>query len=107
MAEVRISIGFDPHEAERVRSHADRAGMDVSSYVVNAVIRQMADTESTEAQFAGVDALIADAEMRADQYGPPDAADALSAEERREADEAMGLIDGTRGAEGRNRRGGA
>ena len=79
--------------------------MDVSSYFVNAAIRQMADTESAEAEFAGVDALIAEAEGRAEQYGPVDTADddSLSAEERREVDEAMGLVHGTGEAKDRDR----
>jgi predicted transcriptional regulator len=96
MAKVRISISLDPEEAERVRSHADRAGMDVSSYLVNAAIRQMAEVEAAEAQFAGLDALIADAEGRAEHYGPVDEAgeEFLSADERREVDEAMRLVYG-------------
>lgn len=71
--------------------------MDVSSYLVNAAIRQMAEAEAADAAFAGVDALIADAEGRAEQYGPVDEAgnDSLSADERREVDEAMRLVYGT------------
>ncbi|MCY9786007.1 hypothetical protein KIK06_19130 [Nocardiopsis sp. EMB25] len=103
MAKVRISISLDPDEADRVRSHADRAGMDVSSYLVNAAIRQMAEVEAAEAEFAAVDALIADAEGRAEHYGPVDDADAesLSADERREVDEAMRLVYGAGEAPGR------
>ncbi|MFV2195174.1 hypothetical protein [Nocardiopsis sp. LOL_012] len=48
MARARIRISVDPDLADRVRSHADRAGMDVSSYFVNAVIRQMAEGEAEE-----------------------------------------------------------
>jgi hypothetical protein len=105
MAKVRISISLDPDEAERVRSHADRAGMDVSSYLVNAAIRQMPEVEAAEAEFAGVDALIADAEGRAEHYGPVDEAgdDSLSADERREVDEAMRLVYGAGEARDRNR----
>ncbi|MFJ9555384.1 plasmid mobilization protein [Nocardiopsis sp. NPDC101807] len=96
MAKVRISISLDPEEAERVRSHADRAGMDVSSYLVNAAIRQIAEVEAAEAQFAELDALIADAEGRAEHYGPVDetSEDSLSEDERREVDEAMRLVHG-------------
>jgi hypothetical protein len=105
MAKVRISISLDPDEAERVRSHAERAGMDVSSYLVNAAIRQMAEVEAAEAEFAGVDALIADAEGRAEHYGPVDEVgdDSLSADERREVDEAMRLVYGAGEAQDRNR----
>ena len=79
--------------------------MDVSSYLVNAAIRQMAEVEAAEAEFAGVDALIADAEGRAEHYGPVDEAgdDFLSADERREVDEAMRLIYGGGEAQTRNR----
>ncbi|GAA1447366.1 hypothetical protein [Nocardiopsis tropica] len=105
MAKVRISISLDPDAAERVRSHADRAGMDVSSYLVNAAIRQMAEVEAAEAEFAGVDALIADAEERAEPHGPVDEAgdDSLSADERREVEEAMRLVYGVGEAQARNR----
>ncbi|GAB3742598.1 plasmid mobilization protein [Nocardiopsis nanhaiensis] len=105
MAKVRISISLDPDEAERVRSHADRAGMDVSSYLVNAAIRQMVEAEAAEAEFAGVDALIAEAEGRAEDCGPVDEAadDSLSADERREVDEAMSQVYGAGEAHARNR----
>ncbi|MDT0331900.1 plasmid mobilization protein [Nocardiopsis lambiniae] len=96
MARVRISISLEAEDAERIREHADRAGMDVSSYLVNAAIRQMAEVETAEAQFAGLDALIADAEGRAEHYGPVDEAgeESLSEDERREVDEAMRLVHG-------------
>ncbi len=70
--------------------------MDVSAYLVNAAIRQMAEVEAAEAQFAGLDALIADAEGRAAHYGPADEAgeESLSEDERREVDEAMRLVHG-------------
>lgn len=105
MAKVRISISLDPEEAARVRSHAERAGMDVSSYLVNAAIRQMAEVEAAEAQFAGLDALIADAEGRAEHYGPVDEAgeESLSEDERREVDEAMSLVYGAREPRDRSR----
>ena len=97
MAKVRISISLEPDVAERVRSHADRAGMDVSSYFVNAAIRQMAETDLAEAEFAGIDALIADSEERAEHHEPLDEADdgSLSASESREVDEAMRLVHGS------------
>ncbi len=70
--------------------------MDVSSYLVNAATRQMAETEAAEAEFAGIDALIADAEARAAHYGPVGAPepDSLAEDERREVDEAMRLVYG-------------
>ncbi|WP_239643029.1 hypothetical protein [Nocardiopsis alkaliphila] len=68
----------------------------MSSYFVNAAIRQMGDAGSAEAEFAGIDALIAEAEGRAEHHGPVDEAgdDPLSADERREVDEAMNLVYG-------------
>ncbi len=50
MAKVRIRVSLDPDEAERVRFHAERAGMDLSSYLLNAAICQMADAEGRVAQ---------------------------------------------------------
>ncbi|CAM3706632.1 hypothetical protein GCM10009799_27480 [Nocardiopsis rhodophaea] len=96
MAKVRISISLEPDEAERVRVHAERAGMDVSSYLVNAAVRQMAEVEAAEAEFVGVDALIADAEKRAEAHRAIDEAadDSLTADEHREVDEAMRLVYG-------------
>jgi uncharacterized protein (DUF1778 family) len=46
MGETRISISLDPDHAERIRAHAERAGMDVSAYLVNAATRQMAEAEA-------------------------------------------------------------
>lgn len=65
MAKTRISISLEQEQAERIRRHAERAGLDVSAYLVHAATRQMAETETIEAQFASVDALIAAAEAEA------------------------------------------
>ncbi|QDY77710.1 hypothetical protein FQU76_15660 [Streptomyces qinzhouensis] len=59
MAKTRISISLDSAHAERIRAHAERAGMDVSAYLVNAATRQMAEVEAAEAQFARLDAVVA------------------------------------------------
>ncbi|MFF4111992.1 hypothetical protein ACFY0P_00705 [Streptomyces sp. NPDC001714] len=59
MGKVRISIRLDLEQAERIRQHASRAGMDISAYLVRSATRQMAETEAVEEQFSGVDALIA------------------------------------------------
>ena len=79
--------------------------MDVSSYLVNAAIRQMAEVEAAEAEFAGVDALITEAEGCAEQYEPVDEIDddSLSEGERHEVDEAMSLVYGTAESQVRNR----
>ncbi|WP_405019706.1 ribbon-helix-helix protein, CopG family [Kitasatospora sp. NBC_00070] len=65
-AKTRISISLDRDHAERIREHAERAGTDVSAYLVNAATRQMAEAEAAEAQFARIDAMIAAAEAEAE-----------------------------------------
>lgn len=105
MVKVGISIGLDSGEAESNRSHVDRAGMGVSFYFVNAAILRMIEFESTEAQFARIDALIADVEERAERDVFPDEADGLplSADEIREVDEAIRLVHGGEEPRARNR----
>ncbi|WP_217252461.1 hypothetical protein [Streptomyces sp. AC602_WCS936] len=97
MAKTRISISLDQTQAERIRQHAERAGMDVSAYLVHAATRQMAESDAIEEQFAEVDALIARAEQAADGL-PADPAQEPAAElteqERREVEEALGLAHG-------------
>ncbi|MFP3991088.1 hypothetical protein U9R90_27180 [Streptomyces sp. E11-3] len=97
MAKTRISISLEQEQAERVRAHAERAGMDVSAYLVHAATRQMAETDAIEEQFAGVDALIAAAEAEAAELPPePDVApEELTEQERQEVAEALGLVRGT------------
>ncbi|MEU3602771.1 hypothetical protein ABZ714_29300 [Streptomyces sp. NPDC006798] len=96
MAKTRISISLDSAHAERIRAHAERAGMDVSAYLVNAATRQMAEVEAAEAQFARVDAMIAAAESEAAALSPStEVADAdLTEQERREVREALELVYG-------------
>ncbi|MFF5568311.1 hypothetical protein ACFY7Z_27770 [Streptomyces sp. NPDC012623] len=104
MSKTRISISLESEQAERIRAHADRAGMDVSAYLCNAAIRQMAEVEAAEAQFAQLDALIAAAEEEASVLPPlPETADGdLTEEERREVRAAMNLVYGVEGADGVN-----
>ena len=94
MAKTRITISLDLEHAENIRAHAERAGMDVSAYLVNAATRQMAETDVLEAQFASVDALIAAAEAEAASLPEfSDAVDAdLTEQERLEVEAAMSLI---------------
>ncbi|GAA0474516.1 hypothetical protein ACFQ2B_36975 [Streptomyces stramineus] len=96
MAKTRISISLEQQQAERIRRHAERAGLDLSAYLVHAATRQMAETEAVEAQFAGVDALIAATEAEAASVPPePDAAvGELTEEERLEVEAALGLVYG-------------
>jgi hypothetical protein len=96
-AKTRITISLEHDQAERIRQHAERAGMDVSAYLVHAATRQMAESDAIEAQFAAVDALIARAERAADRLPaeplPEPAAD-LTEQERREVEQALGLVHG-------------
>ncbi|MEU3556947.1 plasmid mobilization protein [Streptomyces fragilis] len=96
MARTRISISLEPEQAERIRRHAERAGMDVSAYLVHAATRQMAETEAIEEQFAGVDAVIAAAETEAARAGelPEEPVADLTEEERRDVERALGLVYG-------------
>ncbi|MFE0101960.1 plasmid mobilization protein [Streptomyces sp. NPDC059009] len=96
MAKTRISISLDAAQAERIKEHAERAGLDVSAYLVHAATRQMAETDAIEEQFAGVDALIARAEAEAGVLPEePGASDGeLTEQERREIEEALGLVHG-------------
>jgi hypothetical protein len=97
MAKTRISISLDAEHAEQIRAHADRAGMDVSAYLVNAATRQMAESDALEAQFASIDAVIAAAEAEASEMPalPEVAEDDLTEQERREVEEAMELVYGS------------
>ncbi|WP_425828331.1 hypothetical protein [Streptomyces fractus] len=96
MAKTRISISLDETQAQRIKEHAGRAGLDVSAYLMHAATRQMAESDAIEEQFAGVDAVIAAAERDADGYGGEHAADpvVLTEQERREVQEALDLVHG-------------
>ncbi|MFD7002787.1 hypothetical protein ACFXKC_19110 [Streptomyces sp. NPDC059340] len=96
MAKTRISISLEKAQAERIRQHAERAGMDVSAYLVHAATRQMAESDAIEEQFAGVDALIARAEEEAGAIAVESTAPAgeLTEQERREVEEALALVRG-------------
>ncbi|MFI1188497.1 ribbon-helix-helix protein, CopG family [Streptomyces californicus] len=96
MAKTRISISLDRQQAERIREHAERAGMDRSAYLVHAATRQMAESDAIEEQFAEVDAAIARAEAEAGAM--PDETEADSAElaerQRRDVEAALALVHG-------------
>jgi hypothetical protein len=97
VAKTRITISLEQGQAERIRQHADRAGMDVSAYLVHAATRQMADSDAIEEQFAEVDALIARVEQAADGLPAepdPEPAAELTEQERREVEEALDLVQG-------------
>ncbi len=96
MPKTRISISLEQEQAERIREHAERAGLDVSAYLVHAATRQMAETDAIEEQFAGVDAMIAAAEAEAAGLPPEPnvAAEELTELERQEVEEALDLVYG-------------
>ncbi|SIO86033.1 hypothetical protein [Nocardiopsis sp. JB363] len=62
-----------------------------------AEVRISTSLDPDEAEFASVDALIAEAEGRAEHHGPVDEVgdDSLNVDERHEVDEAMSLVYGT------------
>jgi diphthamide synthase (EF-2-diphthine--ammonia ligase) len=98
---IRISLGQEQEQeqAERIRRHAEQAGMDVSAYLVHAATRQMAETEAIEEQFSGLDALIAEAETEETAALPPElepdvAAQKLTDQERRDVEAALNLVYG-------------
>ncbi|GAB3452279.1 hypothetical protein GCM10027570_30310 [Streptomonospora sediminis] len=99
MSKVRISISLDPEQAERIRAHAERAGMDVSAYFVNAATRQMAETEAIEDKFQEIDALIDRVEeegrLLAQASGDDDGPGELTEEERHDVARAVRLVLGT------------
>ncbi len=97
VAKARITISLEQDQAERIRQHAERAGMDVSAYLVHAATRQMAESDAIEEQFAEVDALIARAERAAvglPAESAPEPTTELTEQERREVEEALGLVHG-------------
>ncbi|MFE9094686.1 helix-turn-helix domain-containing protein [Streptomyces sp. NPDC007264] len=97
VAKAGISISLEQDQAERIRQHAERAGMDVSAYLVHAATRQMAESDAIEEQFAEVDALIARAERAADGLPAEPVREPtaeLTEQERREVDEALALVHG-------------
>ncbi|MEV0265530.1 hypothetical protein AB0I49_29930 [Streptomyces sp. NPDC050617] len=54
----RFSISMDPAVRASVKEHADAMGLDVSSYVTAAVLRQMADDAVVARRFAATDAAV-------------------------------------------------
>ncbi|EST36187.1 hypothetical protein N566_16670 [Streptomycetaceae bacterium MP113-05] len=104
MTKTRLTTSLDHDQAERIRHHAERASMDVSAYLLHAATRQMAESDAIEEQFAQVDALIAQAEraaagLPADSAPEPTAA--LTEQERREVEAALGLVQGLDQTQGR------
>jgi hypothetical protein len=91
MAKTRLSISLDEEQAERIRAYAERAGMDISSYLVSAAVHQMSLLDQAEAQFAHIDALMALAAIEPETVLPIEDAD-LSAQEQAEVQAARELL---------------
>jgi uncharacterized protein (DUF1778 family) len=91
---TRITISLEQEQAERIRRHAERAGMDVSAYVVRSATRHMVETEAIEEQLSGLDALIAEAEAAALPPEPGVATRELTEQERRDVEAALNLFYG-------------
>ncbi len=71
--------------------------MDLSAYLVHAATRQMAESDAMEEQFAGVDALIAQAESEAGALTeePEGSHEELTEQQRRDVEAALALVHGT------------
>jgi hypothetical protein len=91
MAKTRLSISLDEDQAERIRAYAERAGMDISNYLVSAAVHQMSILDQADAQFAHIDALAARAANEPETTIPVDDAD-LTAQELAEIQAARELL---------------
>jgi len=98
MAKARLSISLDEEQAERIRAYAERAGMDISSYLVSAAVHQMSILDQAEAQFAHLDALTAQAAIEPETTTPTPGAD-LSAQEQADVQAARELLLGVQETE--------
>jgi hypothetical protein len=65
MGTRRFSISAREEIHDRIRAHAEAAGVDVSTYMVAAAIQQMIRDDQAAASFATIDA-----EIAADTAGP-------------------------------------
>ncbi|MHB2022343.1 MAG: hypothetical protein ACYCO3_03290 [Mycobacteriales bacterium] len=59
MGTRRFSISAREEVHERIRAHADAAGVDVSTYLIAAAVQQMIRDDQAAASFATIDAGIA------------------------------------------------
>jgi hypothetical protein len=91
MAKTRLSISLDEAQAERIRAYAERAGMDISSFLVSGAVLQMSTLDQAEAQFAHIDALTAQAAAEPDATRLIEDSD-LSAQEWAEVQAARELL---------------
>jgi hypothetical protein len=98
MAKTRLSISLEEEQAERIRAYAERAGMDVSSYLVSAAVHQMSILDEAEAQFSHIDALTARAAAEPEMAAPIKDSD-LTAQELAEVQAARELLLGVQETE--------
>lgn len=95
MAKTRITISLDVELAERIRQHAEQAGLDVSAYVTSAASRLMAEQDEIEARFSKIDAEIADVMAGAEEAEPaPPVGEDLTEEQRRFIEHVAYLMSG-------------
>jgi hypothetical protein len=59
MGTRRFSISAREEIHDRIRAHADAAGVDISTYMIAAAIQQMIRDDQAAASFATIDAEIA------------------------------------------------
>jgi hypothetical protein len=67
-----ITFATDPDTKERIRSYAEAAGVDISTYVMAAVGAAMAHDDQVARTFAPLDDLIAEAEAENATAAPPE-----------------------------------
>jgi hypothetical protein len=72
MPNTRFTISTDPKIRSAIKAHAEAAGMDVSAYMIAAVIAQMARDDAASAVFASLDAQNQAALERAADLPEPD-----------------------------------
>ncbi|MDQ2876117.1 MAG: hypothetical protein M3Y33_15535 [Actinomycetota bacterium] len=65
MGTRRFSISTRDETHDRIRVHADAAGVDVSTYLIAAAVQQMIRDDQAAASFSTIDA-----EIAADTAGP-------------------------------------
>ena len=66
-----ITIAVDPEAKELIRSYAEAAGVDLSTYVAAAISAAMARDDHVARAFAPLDAMIDEAEQRDSQLPWP------------------------------------
>jgi hypothetical protein len=84
MPNTRFTISTEPEIQSAIKAHADAAGMDVSAYMIAAVVAQMARDDAASAVFASLDAQNLAASEQAAGLSEPDlpAFENLTAEEQ-------------------------